>query len=112
MEWFTSKLELVERIYLEETGIKPVLTPIVGAIVRVTDDHLCIGGQVLTNSKADSVLLVLTDGSEICLKSMSIDIIDDGEIAYVNATSVKGVSRVLYVRGRDRTVRVEIGTTL
>jgi hypothetical protein len=113
MEWLANALKIVNKVYLESAGTSRKLTLVNGAVVRLYDGTLYVGGALNGKpAKVADVLFYGSDGSLLRVTGLEIDIIEDGYDTYFNGRSKIGRTKVLYISGEDAPVRIELGGTL
>ena len=113
MQWLANLLVNVESIYLS-AGDGKHYWALAGCQIRLIDETLHLGGLILGTGNLSGPLNVemYLDGSKIDLIDMGLDIIEDEGSRYLTASSIPGITKVLFMtKTEDDRPRVTIERT-
>lgn len=113
MQWLANLLADAQSVYLSGKGSKSYWR-ISGCQIRLIEEDLHLGGRIDGNAPLEKHMCVeiLLDSSKIDLIDLELDIIEDAGSRYLNASSIPGVTKVLYLtKTEDDRPRVTIERT-
>lgn len=117
MQWLIDAIMETERVYMVKPDTRELYA--LGAVrIRYVNGDISLGGEVLScdppRLPSDGIVLQMWDDGDRLLELLrfDIDIFSNGNDTYFNATSVRGMSSVLYSSEEDSAVMKTVSVTL
>jgi len=114
VQWMANLLADARSVHLSEKGGTRSWA-VSGCQIRMIEGDIFIGGLIEGLPKSDDgyYIEVYLKDSKVDLISMEIDILEDKGLRYLNASSVSGETKVLYMTNADnKKPRVTIERTI